>query len=101
MRYTAIVAAAVVGALVLDLAVWRTGVVRTRVWWAAYGIVLMFQLLTNGWLTGRGIVRYDPQAILGLRVAYAPVEDVAYGFALVLAVTAGWVAAGRRDRRRR
>jgi hypothetical protein len=27
---------------------------------ATYGIIAFFQLLANGWLTGRGIVRYDP-----------------------------------------
>ena len=100
MTYTWTVAAALVAALVLDLAVLRTRLVRTRQWWAAYGIVLVFQLLTNGWLTGRGVVRYDPGAILGPRVAFAPVEDLGFGFALVLAVTAGWVRAGRTGRTR-
>ena len=43
-----------------------------------------FQLLFNGVLTGRGVVRYDPAAILGPRLVNAPVEDLVFGFALVL-----------------
>src|SRR5450759_3892821 len=81
--------------------------VRTRAWWTACGIVLVFQLITNGWLTGRGIVRYSGDAILGSgrivflgdgRIAYAPVEDLAFGFALVLLSCAGWVWTGARTR---
>ncbi|HRW19704.1 MAG TPA: lycopene cyclase domain-containing protein [Dermatophilaceae bacterium] len=94
MSYTQLVLLAVPVTVLLDLGVLRTGLVRTRAWWAAYGIVLVFQLLTNGWLTGRGIVTYAPEAISGLRVAYAPVEDVGFGFALVLASTASWVRWG-------
>ena len=43
----------------------RTRLTSTRDWWSAYAIIVVFQLLTNGWLTGRGIVRYDADAILG------------------------------------
>ena len=42
----------------------RTRLLATRQWWAACRIVVGFQLLTNGWLTGRLIVTYDPDAIL-------------------------------------
>ena len=56
MSYTALAVAGVLGALVLDLVVLRTGLVRRRAFWTAYAIVLLFQLLTNGWLTGRDIV---------------------------------------------
>src|SRR4029453_13665956 len=83
----------------------RTRLVATRQWWAAYAIVVGFQLLTNGWLTGRLIVTYDPEAILGSgtvpflgdgRIAYAPVEDLGFGFARVLATCPLWVWGGPR-----
>ncbi|HWI34695.1 MAG TPA: lycopene cyclase domain-containing protein [Lapillicoccus sp.] len=105
MTYTAAACVGVVAALVLDLGVLRTRLVATGQWWAAYGIVVGFQLLTNGWLTGRLIVTYDPDAILGSgtipfvgdgRIAYAPVEDLGFGFALVLGTCALWVWWGRR-----
>ena len=105
MTYTAIALLCVPLAVVLDRWVVRTRLTSTRDWWTAYAIIVFFQLLTNGWLTGRGIVRYDPDTILGSgrvvlvgdgRLAYAPVEDLAFGFALVLATCALWVWWGAR-----
>ena len=99
MTYTVAALAAVVAAVALDIAVLRTRLVRRKVFWATYPIVLGFQLLFNGVLTGRGVVRYDPDTILGVRVAYAPVEDLLFGFALVLATLSLWVwLDGRRAR---
>jgi lycopene cyclase domain-containing protein len=100
MSYTALAVVAVALALVLDRWVLRTRLTTTSTWWLSYAIVVGFQLLTTGWLTGRGIVRYDGDAIVGSgritflgdgRVAFAPVEDLAFGFALVLATCAVWV----------
>ena len=95
MTYTALAVLGVVLALALDLGVLRTRVVTRRLFWTAYAIVVVFQLLTNGWLTGRDIVRYDGSVILGLRVAYAPVEDLLFGFSLVVQTLAWWVWWGR------
>jgi len=96
MTYTAAVLLGVAGALVVDLVVLRTRLVTRLVFWAAYPIVLVFQLLSNGILTGRKIVIYDPAAILGLRIAYAPVEDLLFGFAVVLLTLSIWIFLGRR-----
>ena len=105
MSYTVIAAIGVLVALVLDHWVARTRLTSTRDWWAAYAIVVFFQLLTNGWLTGRGIVLYDSDAIIGSdritfvgdgRLVFAPVEDLAFGFALVLGSCVAWVWLGRR-----
>ena len=80
----------------LDLAVLRTRLLTRRVFWTAYAIIVAFQLVTNGWLTGRDIVSYDEDAILGARLAYAPVEDLLFGFSLVVQTLAWWVWWGRR-----
>jgi len=105
VSYTALAAVAVVGSVLLDLVVLRTGLVRRRAFWVAYLILLAFQLLTNAWLTGRGIVTYADRAVVGGaraeafgggRVLYAPVEDLGFGFALVLQSLAWWVFWGRR-----
>ena len=96
MSYTVTAALGVLGALVLDLLVLRTRLVAGRVFWATYPIVLAAQLVSNGVLTGRGIVRYDRHAILGPRLAHAPVVDLAFGFALVLTALSVWVWLGRR-----
>lgn len=108
MSYTTATAVGIVLAAVLDLVVLRTRLLTTRRWWAAYAIVVFFQLVTNGWLTGRRIVTYDPDAIIGSggvpflgdgRIAWAPVEDLGFGFALVLATCALWDWLGRPGRR--
>lgn len=99
MTYTVAVLIAVAVAVVVDLLVLRTRLLRRRAFWTAYGIVLFFQLIVNGLLTGLKIVRYDPATIIGWRIAYAPVEDVLFGFALVLLTLSLWVRAGRRAAR--
>ena len=99
MSYTALAVVGVVTAVVLDVAVLRTRVVTRRVFWTAYAIVLVFQLLTNGWLTGRDVVRYDDDVIVGARLVYAPVEDLLFGFSLVVQTLAWWVFWGRRASR--
>jgi len=96
VSYTVTAALGVLGALVLDLLVLRTRLVAGRVFWATYPIVLAAQLVSNGILTGRGIVRYDRHAILGPGLAHAPVEDLAFGFALVLTALSVWVWLGTR-----
>lgn len=96
MSYTQIAIAAVVLAAVLDIFVLRTRLLTRKAFWASYAIIVAFQLLTNWWLTSRNIVMYDRHQILGPRLASAPLEDLAFGFSLVLAVLALWVYWGRR-----
>ncbi|MEV6970746.1 lycopene cyclase domain-containing protein [Hamadaea sp. NPDC051192] len=96
MTYTVSVVLGVLAAVAIDLWVLRTRLVAGLVFWATYPIVLLFQLLSNGVLTGRGVVVYADWTILGLRIAYAPVEDLLFGFALVLLTLSVWVWLGRR-----
>jgi len=98
VTYTAAALLGVAGAVAVDLFALRTRLLRRRVFWATYPIIVFFQLISNGILTGRGIVRYDPDAILGLRLVYAPVEDLLFGFALVLLTLSVWTWWGRRAR---
>ncbi len=95
MTYTVAALLGVLAALVLDLVVLRTRLVGTRVFWAAYAIIVLFQLVVNGLLTGLRIVRYDPARIIGLRIVYAPVEDLLFGFAMVTVTLTVWVWLGR------
>lgn len=96
MSYTALAVLGVALAVVLDLFVLRTRLLTRRAFWVSYAIIVFFQLITNGILTGRDIVTYDPHAILGLRIVYAPVEDLLFGFSLVVQTLAWWVWWGRR-----
>ena len=91
MTYTAI---ALVVALVVILAevFWlKTGLFKRSSFYFAYLIVLFFQLLTNGYLTFNEIVLYNPEMILGLRVAFAPIEDLLFGFSLVVLTQLMWL----------
>jgi lycopene cyclase domain-containing protein len=96
VSYTALVVLALLGAVLADLALLRTRLVLSRGFWASYAILLGFQMVVNGVLTGLRVVRYDRADILGVRLAYAPVEDLGFGFALILLTLSCWVALGRR-----
>ena len=109
MTYTQIALLAVLAAGAVDLLILRTRLLARRVFWVSYAIVIVFQLLTNGVLTGFEIVRYNPDVIVGSaspqfigdgRIAFAPVEDLLFGFALVLTSMAWWVFWGRRGLQR-
>ncbi|MDT0188468.1 lycopene cyclase domain-containing protein [Microbacterium sp. ARD31] len=107
MSYTLLAVLCVPIAVVIDRWVARTRITGTRDWWSAYAIIVFFQLLTNGWLTGRRIVQYDPRTILGnervvllgeWRILFAPVEDLLFGFGLVLTSCVAWTWLGRSRR---
>ena len=99
MSYSQIALMAVVLAAILDLYLVRTRLLLRRAFWTSYAIILPFQLLTNWWLTSRNIVMYSKQTIIGPRLASAPLEDIAFGFALILGVLSLWVYWGRRENR--
>lgn len=90
MTYTSIAFGAVMGALLLDAWVTKRNLLFSKRFWVSYAIILPFQLLTNWWLTSRNIVMYSPDAIIGTRIASAPVEDLLFGFALIFSVLAVW-----------
>ncbi len=112
MSYTTAALLAVGGTILLDLVVLRTRLLARKAFWTAYAIIVIFQLVTNGVLTGRGIVFYDGDAIVGStssagqtptllgngRIVFAPLEDLLFGFALVVQTLAWWVWWGRRLR---
>ena len=95
MTYTEAALVAVAAAIVLDLLVLRSRVLLRRSFWASYAIVVFFQLVVNGLLTGMKIVRYDPAQILGPRFVFAPVEDLMFGFAMIVTTLTLWVRVGR------
>lgn len=96
MSYTVAVVIGLAFAAALDALVLRTNLLQRKAFWTAYAIVLGFQLVVNGVLTGQRLVVYSPGDILGPRVLYAPIEDLAFGFSLVLQTMSWWVWWGRR-----
>ena len=96
MTYTQAALVGVAATVALDLFVLRTRLLTRRAFWTSYAIIVFFQLVTNGILTGRDVVTYDATAITGVRIVYAPVEDLLFGFALVVQTLAWWEWWGRR-----
>ena len=109
MTYTELAVVGVLVVIALDLFVFRTRLLRRRVFWVSYSIVVFFQLVTNGILTGFGIVEYDGAAIIGSstpedvpptfigdgRLIFAPIEDLLFGFSLVVLTLIIWIWLGK------
>ena len=106
MSYSDLAITAVLIAVVVDLFFFKNSLLTRSAFWISYSIILPFQLMSNWWLThyrddGQAIVMYDPDTIVGPRLAAAPVEDLLFGFALVLPVMGLWEFWGRRGFQRR
>ena len=110
MTYTQLALVGVASAVVLDLWIFKTRVVTRRLFWVSYLIIVGFQLISTGILTGTDAVRYDGAYIIGSssptdsappfigqgRLVFAPVEDLFFGFALVVLTLSLWILWGRR-----
>ena len=96
MSYTAITFLALITSVLADIELTRSKMIFRKSFWTSYAIILPFQLLTNWWLTSRNIVMYNSDSIIGIRIASAPVEDLLFGFALILGVLQLWSYWGRK-----
>jgi lycopene cyclase domain-containing protein len=96
MTYTTLAIISVFVVVGLDLFVFKTKLITRKGYWTAYAIILFFQLITNWWLTSRGILTYNEKFILGYRVASAPVEDLLFGYSLVTQTMIFWIFWGRK-----
>jgi len=110
MTYTQLAVIGLLGAVLYDMAILRTAVLGRRAFWVAYAIMVTFQLLSNGVLTGLRVVRYSADSVAGVgslgpgtppfigsgRIFFAPVEDLVFGFSLIVFTLATWVWLGRR-----
>lgn len=105
MTYTQLSVFAVVVVVLFDVVILRTNLVRKKVYWVSYAIIIGFQFVTNGLFTGLQIVKYRDFAIVGTesptdsappfigdgRLFFAPIEDLGFGFSLVLLSMSLWV----------
>jgi lycopene cyclase domain-containing protein len=97
-EYTVAAVVAALAVVVMEVGWLRTGLFRDRAYWIALAIVFFFQALVDGWLTklSSPIVLYRGSAYLGVRFPFdIPIEDFAYGFALVTLAMLLWERAGR------
>jgi len=97
-------------AIIVDLFILKTKVLKLKMFWLSYIIILFFQFLTNGVLTRFLIVRYNDFATIGGdyttkvppmigdgRLFFAPVEDVFFGFSMILLTVSIWIWLGRKN----
>lgn len=110
MTYLQIALVYIATALLLDFVILKTYVLKLKLFWLSYSIVLFFQFLTNGVLTGFLIVTYNPSVLIGSgeyftdrppligdgRLFFAPMEDVLFGFSMIVFTISLWVYFGRR-----
>ena len=96
MTYTELALTMNVIAILFDIFITRSKVVTRKSFWNAYAIMLFFQLITNWWLTSRGILTYNEDVIIGKRIAAAPIEDLFFGFAMITMTISLWIFWGRR-----
>lgn len=96
MTYTELALTMNVIAILFDIFITRSKVVTRKSFWNAYAIMLFFQLITNWWLTSRGILTYNEDVIVGRRIAAAPIEDLFFGFAMITMTISLWIFWGRR-----
>ena len=91
MTYTQLALLMTVLAILFDLFVTQSKMVTRKSFWNAYSIMLFFQLITNWWLTSRGILTYDEEVIIGTRIAAAPIEDLFFGFSMITMTISLWI----------
>jgi lycopene cyclase domain-containing protein len=90
MIYSDIAINAVLVAVMLDLFIIRSKMLTRGIFWLTYGLILPFQLLTNWWLTSKEIVKYEEVEIIGTRLAGAPIEDLLFGFSMIVLTLSLW-----------
>ena len=95
--FTVLSVVSVVAVVAAELLWLRTGLFRKPQFWIAYGIILFFEVLVDGWLTklSAPIVVYDPDEFSGWRFPWdIPVEDYLFGFSLIVLTLILWERAG-------
>ena len=72
-----------------------THLLRQRRFWVYLAVMLVCQLIFDGYLTARPVTLYDPCCYLGPRVLTLPVEEFFFGVAFLGLVVVLWEWSGR------
>lgn len=65
-------------------------VFRRRSSWLLLGVLVIMTTIFNTYLTRLPIVRYNQDALLGLKVGTIPIEDYAYTLVLAFLPASAW-----------
>lgn len=52
--------------------------------------IMIGELIVNGLITGEGIVKYNSEFFIGMRIGSIPVEDFLFGFSMVTVTIIFW-----------
>ncbi|MCV2393029.1 lycopene cyclase domain-containing protein [Actinotalea sp. M2MS4P-6] len=97
MTYALLAVPFLVAALVvLVVAQRRTGGPSWRVVGGVVGVLLVLTVAFDNVIVGVGLVGYDDDLTLGVRLGVAPVEDLAYAVGAALLLPAVWRLLGAR-----
>ena len=88
-EYTILALGSAIIVTVLDF-ILGTKVTVKKAFWIALGIMFFFKLPTNGYLTWRPIVLYEPDFFLNIRLGTIPLEDFFYGYGLITLTLVLW-----------
>lgn len=97
-EYSVLAVGLLAGVLFIDQRFWHTDVFRMRAYWSTMAICLGFMVAVNGWLTKASapIVVYSRDEFSGLRPIWdIPLEDFAFGIALLTLMLMSWVRTTR------
>ncbi len=81
-EYTILAAISVIVTCYMDKKL-DTKLLKNGLFYLFIVIIFGFKLLVNGFLTGEGIVLYNPDFFLGVRITSIPLEDFLFGFSMV------------------
>jgi len=96
-EYTLLSLASVLVAICADK-IFKTDILKQRMFYLFLAVILLFKLMVNGYLTGQDIVVYNPAYFLGVRLGSIPVEDFLFGFSMVTLTIIFWEYFKRRDK---
>ncbi|MFA5261125.1 MAG: lycopene cyclase domain-containing protein [Candidatus Omnitrophota bacterium] len=65
-------------------------VLRRKEFYVFLFFIFFLKLLVNGYLTGAGIILYEPRFFLGYRLGSIPIEDLCFGFSMVTLSVVFW-----------
>lgn len=88
-EYTLIAVSSVVLAILVDRFT-GTRLLRRRLFYLFLAVILGFKFAVNGYLTGSGVVLYNREFFLGIRIGSIPLEDFLFGFSMVTLSIVFW-----------
>jgi lycopene cyclase domain-containing protein len=88
-EYTALSLVSVILPIWLDFHT-KCNLLKRKRFYVFLGIIFIFKLMVNGFLTAEGIVVYNPEFYLGIRVTSIPLEDFLFAFSMVSTTIILW-----------